>query len=45
MGKPTGFVEWQRVLPTKKPVAELLGGEQHQRQARELTAMLCKCRS
>jgi glutamate synthase (NADPH/NADH) small chain len=25
MGKPTGFIEWQRVLPKKKSVAERLG--------------------
>jgi glutamate synthase (NADPH/NADH) small chain len=22
MGKPTGFIEWQRILPKKRPVAE-----------------------
>ena len=22
MGKPTGFIEWQRLLPGKRPVAE-----------------------
>jgi glutamate synthase (NADPH/NADH) small chain len=24
MGKPTGFIEWQRILPKKRPVAERL---------------------
>jgi glutamate synthase (NADPH) small chain len=25
MGKPTGFLEWQRILPKKRPVAERVG--------------------
>ena len=25
MGKPTGFIEWERLLPRKRPVAERLG--------------------
>lgn len=25
MGKPTGFIEWQRLLPKKRPVAERVG--------------------
>lgn len=25
MGKPTGFIEWERVLPNKRPVAERVG--------------------
>src|SRR5688572_32051860 len=24
MGKPTGFIEWQRIVPRKRPVAERL---------------------
>src|SRR5687768_2984097 len=49
MGKPTGFVEWERLLPKKRPVAERIGdwhefaGEQPPEQAKKQAGRCMDC--